>query len=386
MYRTVSRDYDFNFEFDKGMIGGLIMLVLFPPVGIMMLINRFRKYGHGKNRNRQMRNMGMTSIAASLFYAFFGLRGWSALTMLAGLGMTIFSQRDRKREERFRRYLAIIGSRSPISISEIAARSNERVETVEKDLQAMIDMGYFGLDTYIDHNRHCIVLDGVDDLNWTQSAAGSGQTRSAGDIHIHVEDFVKTASDIFNTVRDEVKKEIKKDGAGARRAQTAQRPQPAAGSAPAQEQSAKGAPDDQFARTLSQIRSLNDRIADREISAKIDQIEAITARIFGIVRKKPERIGEIRKFMNYYLPTTLKLLDSYAMLEEQGIEGENITASKQQISQIMDTLIKSFEKQLDQLFSSQALDISSDIEVMENMLAADGLKESDFKLKRQGGH
>ena len=110
------------------------------------------------------------------------------------------------------------------------------------------------------------------------------------------------------------------------------------------------------------------------------------AKIFGIVRKKPERIGEIRKFMNYYLPTTLKLLDSYAMLEEQGIEGDNITASKKQISQIMDTLIKSFEKQLDQLFSSQALDISSDIEVMENMLAADGLKDSDFKLKRMGGH
>ena len=141
-----------------------------------------------------------------------------------------------------------------------------------------------------------------------------------------------------------------------------------------------------FGRTISQIRELNDRIKDPEISAKIDQIEAVTARIFQVVRKKPERIGEIRKFMNYYLPTTLKLLDSYALLEEQGIEGENITASKQQISQILDTLIKSFKKQLDLLFSSQAMDITTDIEVMDNMLAADGLKDSDFRLKQQGGH
>ena len=77
------------------------------------------------------------------------------------------------------------------------------------------------------------------------------------------------------------------------------------------------------------------------------------------------------------------LLGEIDMLEEQGIEGENITASKQQISQIMDTLIQSFKKQLDLLFSSQAMDISSDIEVMDNMLAADGLKESDFTLRRQ---
>ena len=69
----MSRNFDFNFEFDKGMIGGLIMLVIFPPVGILMLVNRFRKFGRGKNKYRQIRNMGITTIAASLFYAFFEL-------------------------------------------------------------------------------------------------------------------------------------------------------------------------------------------------------------------------------------------------------------------------------------------------------------------------
>ena len=382
---------DFDFEFDKSMIGGLIMLVIIPPVGIIMLANRFRKYGRSKNRGRQIRNMGLTAVVASIFYAWVGHFGWAMLAVLAGLGLAVFGQNDKRREERFRKYLAVIGGQSPIALTEIAARSNESIETVEKDLQDMIDMGYFGLDTYIDHNRRCVVLDGVDDLNWkAYTAQGQGKT---GDIHINVEDFVKTASDLFHTVRDEVKKEFAKDTAeetSSRRKSTAHRPQQSAAQ-PEPAKTAKAAnpqpgQDDQFARTLNQIRDLNNRIADKEISDKIDKIESITARIFGIVRKKPERIGEIRTFMNYYLPTTLKLLDSYAMLEEQGIEGDNITASKQQISQIMDTLIKSFEKQLDQLFSSQAMDISSDIEVMENMLAADGLKESDFKLQRRGGH
>ena len=375
---------ELDFEFDKGMIGGLIMLVIFPPVGILMLINRFRKFGRGRNRYRQIRNMGITTMAASIFYAFFHLPGLSFLAFLSGLGMAVAGQKDKNREKRFRRYLAVIGGRSPISLSEIAARSNERVETVERDLQDMIDMGYFGLDTYIDHTRHCIILDGVDDYNWGREASGS-YAEPKGDFHINVQDFVKTASDIFQTVHDEVKREIKRDSA-AQHSQKKEEAKPAPEPEKAQERPKQPTQDDQFGRYLSQIRELNDRIADREISAKIDQIETITAKIFGIVRKKPERISEIRKFMNYYLPTTLKLLDSYALLEEQGIEGENITASKQQISQIMDTLIKSFEKQLDQLFSSQAMDISSDIEVMENMLAADGLKESDFQLKRQGGH
>ena len=125
MNRTVSRDFDF--EFDKGMIGGLIMLVIFPPVGIVMLANRFRKYGRGRNRSRQLRNMGLTAIVASIVYAWIGLFGWAALAMLAGLGLAVFGQSDKRREERFRKYLAVIGGKSPVGLSEIAARSDERI-------------------------------------------------------------------------------------------------------------------------------------------------------------------------------------------------------------------------------------------------------------------
>ena len=344
------------------MIFTTIVLAIFPPVGLIMLLKKLKGFGRGKNAARKMRNMGVTTMLCSLVYMALHIGAWGALVFACGLGLTVWGEKSRKREQRFRKYLSVIGGRSPVALAEMAARCNESMDTVEKELQTMIDQGYFGLTTYIDHNRGCIVLDGVDDMLW------SAPKNSRVDVYVHA-DRVRHGKAVF---------------------QAASEPESASGRKAAQADSvgAKNArgEDDQFGRCLSEIRNLNDRIADEEISAKIDRIEGITSNIFELVRKRPEKLGDIRKFMNYYLPTTLKLLDSYALLEEQGIEGDNITASKQQISRIMDTLIKSFEKQLDQLFSAQAMDINSDIEVLENMMAADGLKESDFKLKSQGGH
>jgi len=137
-------------------------------------------------------------------------------------------------------------------------------------------------------------------------------------------------------------------------------------------------------RGLEAIGTLGFRGEALAAIAAVSRIELLTKRIFEMVKKRPDKEGQISKFMNYYLPTTLKLLDSYALLEAQGIEGDNISASKQQIEGIMDTLIQGFEKQLDLLFSAQAMDINSDIEVLESMMAADGLKDNEFRLKRTG--
>ena len=366
----MSREWDFNFEFDKGMIVTTIMLAIFPPIGLIMLLKKLKGFGRGRNAARKMRNMGVTTMLCSLVYMALDIGGWGTLVLACGLGLTVWGEKSRKREQRFRRYLSVIGGRSPVALAEMAARCNESVDTVEKELQTMIDQGYFGLTTYIDHNRGCIVLDGVDDLSW------SAPKNSRVDIHVHTDGAGRSKTVIYAEPEPRFNAE-----AEAKRPEEKAAAQAGASSA----RSAKGE-DDQFGRYLSEIRNLNDRIADAEISAKIDRIEGITSHIFEIVRKRPEKLSEIRKFMNYYLPTTLKLLDSYALLEEQGIEGDNITASKRQISQILDTLIRGFEKQLDQLFSTQAIDINSDIEVLENMMAADGLKESDFKLKSRGGH
>jgi len=77
--------------------------------------------------------------------------------------------------------------------------------------------------------------------------------------------------------------------------------------------------------------------------------------------------------MSYYLPTTLKLVRSYATLEKQGIKGENIVGTKQSIGNILDTLLTGYEQQLDKLFKSDAIDIAADINVLENLMQQDGL-------------
>jgi len=109
------------------------------------------------------------------------------------------------------------------------------------------------------------------------------------------------------------------------------------------------------------------------MSAKIDHIGEITSKIFVYLREKPDKEGQLRSFLSYYLPTTLKILRAYAQMEAQGIEGENIKAAKSRIEGMMDKVVDGFEKQLDRLFQDDAMDIATDVEVLERMLDKDGL-------------
>ncbi len=126
---------------------------------------------------------------------------------------------------------------------------------------------------------------------------------------------------------------------------------------------------------LREIRQVNDEIPDRVMSAKIDRIEEITGKILKYQKEHPNKEGQLRTFLNYYLPTTLKILRAYAQLDAQGIEGENISAAKKRIEDMMDQVVSGFEKQLDKLFQDDAMDITSDVEVLENMLKKDGLSD-----------
>ena len=130
---------------------------------------------------------------------------------------------------------------------------------------------------------------------------------------------------------------------------------------------------EELERTLGELRELNERIEDEAVSQRIDRIGTLTAGIFRVVIQKPEREQDVRKFMNYYLPTTIKLLHSYELLEDQGYQSESIVESRGKIENILDTLIKAYEKQLDRLFRDDALDIATDIDVLETMMAGDGL-------------
>ena len=126
-------------------------------------------------------------------------------------------------------------------------------------------------------------------------------------------------------------------------------------------------------RAISEMRRLNDSIEDPTISAQIDQLEATTAKIVDQVVKNPEKLSDIRRFMNYYLPTTLKLLNAYDQADSTGISGANVDGTKTKVADIMETIVTAFDKQLDSLFGAEALDISTDITVLEQMLAREGI-------------
>lgn len=129
------------------------------------------------------------------------------------------------------------------------------------------------------------------------------------------------------------------------------------------------------------MRTLNDSIQDETISGQIDRLEEVSGNIFDHVKAHPEKLPQIRKFMSYYLPTTLKLLRSYDELSRQGVSGQNITGTMEKVEGMMAAIVLAFEKQLDALFGDQAMDISTDVTVLENMMAREGLTGGDVLHK-----
>ncbi len=131
--------------------------------------------------------------------------------------------------------------------------------------------------------------------------------------------------------------------------------------------------------SLKKIRALNDAIPDKKLSSRLDELESLTGKIFAEVEADPKKLPQIRRFMNYYLPTTLTLLERYARLQRAAGAGENIGQAMAKIEQMIDTVVVAFRKQLDALFASEVMDITADVAVMEQMMASQGLTDKqDF--------
>ena len=126
-------------------------------------------------------------------------------------------------------------------------------------------------------------------------------------------------------------------------------------------------------RAVGEMRRLNDSIKDVKISAQISHLEATTGKIIDAVVEAPSKLPQIRKFMNYYLPTTLKLLNAYDRMDATGASGTNIDGTKGKIGEMLGTICVAFSRQLDALYGEEALDISADIKVMEQMLQQEGI-------------
>ncbi len=130
---------------------------------------------------------------------------------------------------------------------------------------------------------------------------------------------------------------------------------------------------------IAEMKRLDQNIADPGISADIVRLEQVSAKIFEEVGRSPEKLPQIRRFMDYYLPTTLKLLNAYDRMSGTGVSGENIDATLARVEGMMRTIVSAFEKQLDSLYGTEALDISTDITVLETMMAREGLTDQPLK-------
>ena len=127
---------------------------------------------------------------------------------------------------------------------------------------------------------------------------------------------------------------------------------------------------------IREIAAINGRIADEELSLQMDRIEKAGNAIFDHLSENPGKLTRVRRFMNYYLPTAYKLLSSYEKLSAPGMKGENIEETMSRIQKTMVTVADAFEKQYDDLFGGESLDISADIDVLEQMLKSEGLSEN----------
>ena len=130
---------------------------------------------------------------------------------------------------------------------------------------------------------------------------------------------------------------------------------------------------------LHDIREEDERIPDPELTQKISQLEDVSNRIVRAVADQPEKAPQVRRFLNYYLPTTLKLLQGYRRMDERQVEGKNAAETKQQVQEAMDMILKAFDRQLDAIYESDMLDVSTDIDVLETLLRQDGLVDTGLK-------
>ena len=134
---------------------------------------------------------------------------------------------------------------------------------------------------------------------------------------------------------------------------------------------------------VSEIESINYSLRGNNICTKLDQMLTIIRNIFDNIKNNPDNLPLVKKFLNHYLPTTLKLVKAYKDLNDQSIEGENIRKAKNEIEKSIDLINTAFKNLLDDLFEDVVLDVSSDISVLETLFNQEGLTEDDFKKKNK---
>ena len=299
---------------------------------------------------------GVPVLGLILTFMFNGerglLNGAIGIFPLFALSAILFmnGRKIRKRLKRFQRYIIQLRGRNYCLINEFSSATGLSNKAVVKDLRKMITIGMFP-EGHIDDKNTCFMLNNECYEQYLQLQK-----------HIEIKNFEDQEKQLYKTTdeslkqeesntKDELKPEIRKAI-------------------------------DEGRKFVAEIKDANIAIPGEEISQKLDRLENITGRIYDYVEIHPEKFSEIKKFTEYFLPTTLKLVDAYRKLDYQPIEGENISSAKKEIEDTMDTINLAFENLLDSLFEDVAMDISTDISVLQTMFAQEGLTEKNMKVKK----
>nr|WP_312577010.1 5-bromo-4-chloroindolyl phosphate hydrolysis family protein [Sedimentibacter sp.] len=267
---------------------------------------------------------------------------------IVSMTLLLNGSRIRKRLKRHKRYILQMHNRNYCMIKDLSSVTGRSAKYIAKDLQKMIDIGMFP-EGHMDDKKTCFMLNN-ESYEQYLNLQENMRMREA-------EEQEKKKEETLYREQTEENKRDKKDTLDPKISKAI----------------------DEGRQYVQKIKNANIEIPGEEISRKLDRLEDVTGKIFDYVETHPEKFPEIKKFTEYFLPTTLKLLDAYREFEYQPVVGTNISAAKKEIEETMDTINHAFENLLDSLFEDVAMDISTDISVMETMFAQEGLSQKNKK-------
>lgn len=315
--------------------GGIILAALGYGIGGALLLSLLGVFAYYGLAAKTFASVGF-QVSSSILGV---LTAGCAAMAIAGTSML-------KKIGRFRSYVRELNGREFCNIKELADKQRKTTKFIAKDLEKMIEKGWFR-QGHLDRQKTCLIV-----------------TNQAYDQYLQLEQQMEQKKKEDELRREKEEKAAagqEKNGSNSRLSPEVQKII------------------EQGDLYVEKIRKCNDAILGKEISDKISRMETLVDRIFDRVEQNPESVADIHRLMDYYLPTTIKLLEAYEELDAQPVGGENIQNSKKEIEATLDTLNTAFEKLLDDLFQDTAWDLSSDISVLHTMLAQEGLMEDGLK-------
>lgn len=293
-----------------------------------------------------------TGVMAILCAVFFGLGlglggGWwitffiLALVFLVFITMFNVGCKQKLRLKRAKKYVELAGHNHYINLEDLALHTNKTRKFVLKDVKKMLDSGFFP-EGHLDAQESCLMLS---DKIYSEYLSLEKQRR--------IQEKEQKAQNLKQISTADKTAENKPEE-----------------KAPVSELNAMIAEGQDCIRKL---RNMNDNIAGEEISAKLFRLENLLKEIFEGLKEHPEQMPQMRKFMNYYLPTTLKLVAAYEEFDDLSAQGEEILEAKKEIEKTLDTINSAFEELLNRMFRETAFDVTTDAQVLQTMLAKEGL-------------